>query len=503
MASRRGLSRRRLIEAVAVGGLATAAFSACGGSATPSVAPAAPTKPAAAAKPAATPTAAATPATAAASKPAAGGATTGSVPAATFAAPTVSTKFKGSKLKVMMVGQSFPEALQVRLPEFTKVSGIDVELEQLGFAVLNQRADLELSSGSGAYDAMQLIFIRSGRWIGAGWAEDLTPYIEDPTKTDKKELDVEDFVAGAIQPFKRGNSIYALPWLADSQMVVYREDLFKKAGYDQFPATIDEWIKAMTKVEEATKVKGFITDFNLHWIWPNFLMAYGGKFFRNPPDDLHPTFDTPAVKTAARIFADLEVKHTPQGGATQNTAEAQLGIQQGTAASYLDGLGNLQVTLDEKKSRFRDQVRFAKSPSGPAGYFPQLASHGLMINKASKQKDAAWEFLKWATSKEMFLYAALKHNHIGTTRASTLSHPQVKEKFSWHGADVPAMHMAVMERAGSGYMAYRTIPQFPQIGDRVIIALTSIISGQKTAEAAMDELQKDAADILIKSGVKL
>jgi hypothetical protein len=39
---------------------------------------------------------------------------------------------------------------------------------------------------------------------------------------------------------------------------------------------------------------------------------------------------------------------------------------------------------------------------------------------------------------------------------------------------MPALHEAVMERAGEGYKTYRTVPQLPPIGDRVIIALTAI-----------------------------
>ena len=52
-------------------------------------------------------------------------------------------------------------------------------------------------------------------------------------------------------------------------------------------------------------------------------------------------------------------------------------------------------------------------------------------------------------------------------------------------------------------MAYRTVPQFPPIGDRVIIAITAIASGQTTAADGMKALQKDAESILEKAGVKI
>jgi hypothetical protein len=47
------------------------------------------------------------------------------------------------------------------------------------------------------------------------------------------------------------------------------------------------------------------------------------------------------------------------------------------------------------------------------------------------------------------------------------------------------------------------VPQFPPVGDRVIIAMTSIASGQASVADGMKSLQKDAEGILEKAGVKI
>jgi multiple sugar transport system substrate-binding protein len=52
-------------------------------------------------------------------------------------------------------------------------------------------------------------------------------------------------------------------------------------------------------------------------------------------------------------------------------------------------------------------------------------------------------------------------------------------------------------------MAYRTVPQFPPIGDRVIIALTAIASGQASAADGMKAAQKDVEALLRKEGVPI
>ncbi len=410
--------------------------------------------------------------------------------------------YAGTRIKVSQVSHAYGAALVAGLPAFEQRTGIKVEIDQMSFPVLNQREDLELASGSGAYDVMHMIFIRSGRWIGAGWAEPLNGYIDNPQLTDKSALDVNDFVAGAMSPFRRGETIYALPWLSDSTVVGYRADIFEKAGYAKFPATFEELQEAAKKIH-TRQTAAFVTQDNLHWIFPNWLLSYGGSFFANPPEDLSPTFDTTEAIKSADMFTTMLGKYSPPGGIKLDASIAETIMQQGKAACYLDGLGNTQHIIDPKKTTLGDRMAFTSTPSGPKGHFPQLAVHGYFINKASKNKNAAWEFLKWAVSKDTMLSAALNQGHLACTRASVLDHPEVRKKFTWRGSDLASLHLGVMKRAGAGYMAYRTVPQFPPIGDRVIIAMTAIASGQTSAADGMKSLQKDAEGILEKAGVKI
>src|SRR4029453_12590177 len=147
--------------------------------------------------------------------------------------------YAGARLKMAQVSHAYGEGLVAKVPEFEQRTGIKVEIDQMSFPVLNQRMDLELASGSGAYDVMQMIFIRSGRWIGAGGAEPLNSFIDNSQLTDRAALDVADFVPGAMAPFKRGETIFALPWLSDSTVVGYRTDVFEKAGYAKPPETFE------------------------------------------------------------------------------------------------------------------------------------------------------------------------------------------------------------------------------------------------------------------------
>ncbi len=423
---------------------------------------------------------------------------TGLAASALLAAPRPArAQARRTTIKMMQVSHAYSNGLNAQLAEFERKTGIKAEIDLTSFPVLNQRADLELASGSGAYDVIQMIFIRSGRWIRAGWAEPLNPFL-----AKDKDVDLPDFVAGAMAPFRRGDTIYALPWLADSTVVGYRTDILDKAGYGKPPQTFEALQEMAAKIH-SRETAGFVTQDNLHWIWPNWLISYGGNFFANPPDDLTPRFDTPEAIKTAEMFTALLAKYSPPGGAKLNSAVVHAIMHQGKAAYYLDGFGNVQRIIDTAKTEFADRMAFGNTPSGPRGHFPQLAVHGYLINPASKKKEAAWEFIRWAVGKETMLKSALEHGHMACTRSSVLNNPEVKKKFTWRGSDMPALHEAVMKRAGEGYMTYRTIPQFPPIGDRVIIALTAIASGQTTAADGMKALQKDAEALLRKEGAPM
>lgn len=127
-----------------------------------------------------------------------------------------SKRFAGTTIRVSMFDTAFPRGLRGLLPEFTELTGINVDFELLGFTVFLQRSDLELSGGTGAVDAMTLVFAQSGRWIGAGWPEDLTPFIK------ATNFDIEDLLPGPLAAMRRGEKIYGIPWLADSQLMLYR-----------------------------------------------------------------------------------------------------------------------------------------------------------------------------------------------------------------------------------------------------------------------------------------
>jgi len=406
--------------------------------------------------------------------------------------------FAGKTLNVFMFDHPYPRALKQLLPEFTALTGIKVEMDTPGFVVYNQRADLELSTGSGAFDVMTMTFIFSGKWIGAGWASKLNEFVaKDPA------LDAADFLSGAMAPMKSGNDVLALPFVAESTLMVYRTDVLKQAGVRP-PETFDELLAVAPKLQTGD-VKAYMgRGLNgVHWVWPNYLYAYGGRFFADPPKDMTPLLASPESIRAAEVYGKLCRDYSVPGVASYAESQASVGMMEGRTAVYIDALAWVGLAGDSGKSKVHDKVAYTLPPGGPAGQFPQVAVHGLQIPAGAKQKEVSWEFIRWAVSKEVMSRIAETTAYPAVTRASVLGSPKYKQKYNWGGSDIGALHGQVLKLAGSGYMAYRTVPEFPPIGDRVTIGVTEVMTGQKAAEQAMRDANRDIEGILTKAGHKV
>ncbi|HYB42382.1 MAG TPA: extracellular solute-binding protein [Candidatus Methylomirabilis sp.] len=411
------------------------------------------------------------------------------------AQPARGKPFAGKALNVFMFDHPYPRALKELLPQFTEQTGIKVEMDTPGFLVYNQRADLELSTGSGAYDVMALTFIFSGKWIGAGWASRLNDYIARDTG-----VDAGDFLSGAMAPMKSGADVFALPFVAESTLMVYRRDAFERAGLKP-PDTFDDLLAAAPKIQ-TPEMKAYMGRGlgGFHWIWPNYLFAYGGRFFADPPNDLTPMLASAESIRSADVFGRLYREFSVPGVQSYAEPQSSGGMMEGRAGVYIDALAWVGLAADPVKSKVKDRVGFALPPGGPAGRFPQAAVHGLQIPAGAKQKDVSWEFVRWATSKEVMARISESVIYPAVTRASVLGSPAYRGKYNWGGADIGALHGAVLKQAGAGYMAYRTVPEFPPVGDRVSIALSEISTGQKPAATAMRDAQHDVEGILTKAG---
>lgn len=412
-------------------------------------------------------------------------------------------KYDGVTLNVSTFSSAYPTLLRQWLPEFEALTGAKVNFDTPAFPVYNQRADLELSTKGSAYDVVNVTFIYTSRWINSGWLTPLDEFIANPNLTSA-EWDVHDFLQGGLQPETgRDGKLYGIPWVVEGMLSgSSRFDLVTEAGL-VFPDTTDDLIKVLQTVNKKERVSGYVTDSHYGWTFIPYLQAFGGNVFRNAPDDLFPTLDTPEAVAAADYFARLVRDYGPNGGLTYTADQSTQALKQGrvnfsdSTQAYFAQLG------DPASSRTLKTVNFGQMVQGPAGRFPGMAVHALGIPTGSKNKDAAWAFIQWALSKQTTQRAVVA-GYGSPTRRSDIDSTAFRSKQIINGVDLADLSLKAVDRAAQGgYMKYRTVDVYPQVDQQLNKAIALIVSGQLSAQQAMQQAQAASIADLKRAGVKI
>jgi multiple sugar transport system substrate-binding protein len=410
----------------------------------------------------------------------------------------------GTTINASCFQTTYFEYLKTYFPEFEDKTGIKVNFNMQAFPVYNQRTDLELSTRGSALDVINVTFIYSGRWIGAGWVTNLDPFTKD-SKLTPADWAPEDFVAGPQSAMQNAKGeTFGYTWEAGAMILAAaRYDLIERAGL-ALPKTFDDLVKVCDAVHGKEGVAAFTADRLHHWNWIPYLMGMGGNVFKAPPDNLTPTLDTPQAAKAAEWYANFLVKYGPDGVLSYSDDQSMRSQMSGRANMRTQAITWMVPLAKHAESTVQKTVRYGLMPAGPSGNFPGSNSHGLGIPAGSKKKEAAWEFIKWALSKETVAKVVKNHGYPSVCRRSIIDSPEFKNVLTLNGQDVASLYLEVLQLGGKGgYMKYRTVPVYPQVGDKINKAIERIATKQQDAAAAMKQAQAEAIQDLQKAGIKV
>jgi multiple sugar transport system substrate-binding protein len=412
-------------------------------------------------------------------------------------------KFAGVTLNVSAFSAPYQKLLRQWIPEFEEQTGAKVHFDTPSFPVYNQRTDLELSTKGSSLDVVNVTFIYSSRWINSGWLTPLDSFLNDGSKT-QADFDLQDFLPGARAPETgRDGKLYGIPWTAEAMIsTAGRFDLVKGAGL-AYPDTTDDLVTALKAVHRKERVAGFVTDNHYGWTFPPYLHAFGGDVFRKAPDDLYPTLDTPEAIAAADYFARLLREFGPDGAVSYTPDQTLQALKSGRTNFSTMGQIYLAQVGEAASSKAAPTAAWGMVPKGPAGRFPGTAVHGYGIPAGSKNKDAAWQFIVWATSKHI-TRRAVEAGYGSPSRRSDIDSPAFRKRQLINGYDLAKLAADSIDLSGKlGYMKYRTVPVYPQVDQQLNKAIELIVSGQQSAANAMKLAQAATVAELKRAGVAL
>jgi multiple sugar transport system substrate-binding protein len=422
-----------------------------------------------------------------------------------FPAIAQSKPFAGLKLRGAAYQHGFFTILRKYIPEFEQQTGMTVDLQLSAFPVYNQQADLELSSGGSSWDFCNVTFILAARWVAANLLANLDDFTSD-RKLTPASWNPDDFVKGAQLPYlDKAGRTYGFSWEGGAMLMgMSRTDIMKKRGVEA-PHTFDELIKVAEAVNGQDGVTGFVSSNLHHWFLPPYVQGYGGDFFVDPPANITPALDTPASIQGTEFYTKLLSRYSPQGVLGYTEDQAKAAMMAGRSNIFIHSSSWLTPMLTSADSKVKDTARITRMPAGPKGDFPAANSQGLGIPKNAKNKEAAWEFIKWTLSPELSARIVKDTGHPSICRRSIIQSEEYRRVNTVNGQDLGKLYLEVLEQPGKtkNYMAYRTVKEFPLVGDVVNKAVERVVSGQQSAADSMKAAQEAALANLKRAGAKV
>jgi ABC-type glycerol-3-phosphate transport system substrate-binding protein len=298
-------------------------------------------------------------------------------------------------------------------------------------------------------------------------------------------------------------------------MLWYNKSYFSQAGITALPQTWADVIAAAAKVNTADHAgicmrgssdapNAFPAQMMMLYYLPYSTENKG--IFLDPA--WNPTLATPEAHAFAQDYFQLMHEYAPQGVGAYAFADCQQALATGKVAMWYDDSAIsarlYNTELYPLAANLAPVLGFIELPCPPSNPNACLLSApwGIYINAnvSADHQNAAYELVKWITSKDMQLRAVQSTNDPSfATRVSVVD--------SLFAGDVPnnvPKDLLTALKYGYTHISPNALPQTPAFNEMqqpLKIALSNIITGQGTPEAAMDSANAQITDVLKAAGL--
>jgi multiple sugar transport system substrate-binding protein len=328
----------------------------------------------------------------------------------------------------------------------------------------------------------------------------LTSYI------DRDKYDLSDFMPTALDLYRWGGKLYALPRDYGAQFVFYNADLFQKAGLQPPPATWSDtsWTfsKFLEAAEKLTIKSGSSTSqwgclVNTGWRpWATFVYSNGASVVQknaNGEATAITLTDAPAVE-GLQFLQDLMFKYQVAPRPT---------VQQGLGGSQLFLSGKVGMVIDNPGAVANDRAikdftwDVAAVPVGDHATKRGTGGGGTgwAAAAAGKHLDQGWQFIQYISSQQ----AEYDEVAIGGT---TPSRTTVVNSTQFLSPTLPPKDAKTFPD-GQGYVVRDPLnPNWPQISQQVLTQqMATLFNGSKPAKDVAAAI-KQQADPQLQQGLQ-
>ena len=413
--------------------------------------------------------------------------------------PTTGTVSKG---KLQLIWFAWPPC-QALTDLSKKFPGADVEVRCVPIGQWHDQIFTDFAAKGGA-DVVVLDSQYIGEAVKGGHVADLSEWM-------KTNIDVSKYVPAAVAAYGEypsgSGKYYGVAAEADTQMLVYRKDLFADATVQAdfktamkkdlaLPKTWTELLD-IAKFFKASngKYMSVQNGYTTHWCgtpacydqmathWNQILWSFGGELWDPKTYKVEGILNSDTAVSALTFDREL-FKTGPEGQGNFQFAEANDAMCNGTTAMETVWYGFGAGFVDKTGCKNSDKLGFAVVP-GEKQHFLSLGGMGLSVSSYTKNKDLALAYVKWFESKETQIEWAKLGGF--SARTDVLATNEFKNAAPYNPSFAEAYQFV---------KDFWNIPEYNALLIPQMDGLNLAVTGQKDPKAALDDIAKKQQQIL-------
>jgi sorbitol/mannitol transport system substrate-binding protein len=408
-------------------------------------------------------------------------------------------------ITALMVGNPQMEDIaKLTADTFTKDTGITVKFTILPENELRDKVTQDVATQGGQYDVATIGAYEAPIWAKNGWLHELSSYADKDSGYDSADL---------LEPMVKSLSgedgkLYAAPFYGESSFLMYNKELFaaKELTMPERPT----WQQVAGFAAQLDDKKAGVAGICLRGLpgWgevfaplTTVVNTFGGTWFEK---DWTPKVNSPEFTQATRFYVDLVRRYGEAGASQAGFTECLNTFGQGKAGMWYDATSAAGTLEDASASKVAGKVGYVYAPVEKTKSSGWLWAWAWAMPKTTKQADAAWQFISWATGKE---YEKLVGEKLGWSRlpagkrTSTYTIPEYKQSAAAF-ADITLKAIEEADPTNPGVqprpaigVQFVGIPEFADLGTKVSQEVAAAIAGSTTVDKALADGQKLAEGV--------
>ena len=418
------------------------------------------------------------------------------------------------QVTVGMVGNPQMTALQDMLPEFNALyPNIKVNLLILPENEIRAKVTTDVSTGAGTFDVVTVGMYEVPLWAKLGWIDEVGTTLDADAAYDSA-----DFFQSIRDGLSYDGKLYAAPFYGESSSLFYRKDLLEAKGITlPEKPTWDEVVAAAAALHDPDNgqygicLRGLPGWGEMGAPLGTVINTFGGRWY---DADWNAQITSPETSAAIKFYIDTVTKYGEPSAITSGFTECETLLVQGKVAMWYDATSASDLVFDPAQNPdFADKLGIAYAPTqvkDPSGW---LWAWAFALESGSKNKEAAYKFMEWATSKDYPVSVFNAKGGWGGAPSGARKSLYENADYAAYGAafnsvvvdslnTVDPLNATNFDDTPYTGIQFVQIPEFQDLGTKCTQEFAGAIAGDQSADDAIAKCQQYAEEVAVTGGYK-